>query len=68
MVRPRIHEPGSRVSSAVRIPRDLHDRLKAEAERRCIGMNLLMTAVLDYALADFESEALLSPLPGDPGA
>ena len=48
MPRPKIHHE-ERVTTALRVPRVLHDRLKEAAQDRQVGINLLaVTAIEDY--------------------
>jgi predicted transcriptional regulator len=48
--RPRLYEE-RRVSTAARIPEDIHRRLRAAAEERDVSVNLLITRALDEYLA-----------------
>lgn len=45
MARPRVYE--NRVTTAVRLPEDLHDRLKQAADERDVSVNYLMTKAVD---------------------
>jgi hypothetical protein len=48
MARPRVYET-RRISTAVRLPSELHARLRDEADRRQVSANLLVErAVADY--------------------
>jgi hypothetical protein len=48
MARPKVHHE-ERVTTALRVPRVLHDRLKAAAEERQVGVSLLaVKALQDY--------------------
>lgn len=48
MPRPKIHHE-ERVTTALRVPKGLHDRLKTAAEERQVGLNLLaVKAIEDY--------------------
>lgn len=46
MARPKIHHE-ERVTTALRVPRGLHDRLKCAAEERQVGLNLLAVKALE---------------------
>ncbi len=48
MARPRVH--GERVTSAVRIPVDLHERLQQTAYDRDTSINHLMVKAAEYYL------------------
>ena len=50
MARPKVHHE-ERVTTALRIPKDLHERLKAAAEERQVAVNLLAVKALDDYLA-----------------
>ena len=48
MPRPKIHHE-ERVTTALRVPKPLHERLKEAAANRQVGVNLLaVTAIEDY--------------------
>jgi hypothetical protein len=48
MARPRVYEE-NRVTTALRLPESLHDRLRDQADRRDVSVNLLATkAIRDY--------------------
>jgi predicted HicB family RNase H-like nuclease len=46
MARPKVHHE-ERVTTALRVPRGLHDRLKSAAEERQVGVNLLAVKALE---------------------
>jgi len=48
--RPRVHQE-KRVTTAIRIPESLHDRLREAALDRDVSVNLLVTRALDDFLA-----------------
>ncbi len=45
-----------RVSTAVRLPADLHRRLVAQAEQRDVSVNLLVTKALERVLPTWEQQ------------
>ena len=48
MARPRVYEE-NRVTTALRLPESLHDRLRDQADRRDVSVNLLATkAIRDF--------------------
>lgn len=49
MARPKTHEV-KRVTTAVRLPQPLHERLAAEAEKRQVSTNLLVTKAIEVYL------------------
>ncbi len=49
MGRPRVHQE-ERVTTAVRVPKTLHDRVRAVADERQVGMNLLVVRALEEYL------------------
>jgi hypothetical protein len=57
MARPRIH--GKRVSTALRLPIELHERLATVAAERDTSINHLMVKAADHYLSH-----VLRPLPG----
>lgn len=38
--------PADRIETTIRLPRELHDQLSAEAERKGISLNALLTMIL----------------------
>jgi predicted HicB family RNase H-like nuclease len=46
MARPKVHQ-GDRITTAVRIPRELHDRLRQAADDRQVSVNLLLVKALE---------------------
>ena len=46
MARPKVHQE-PRVTTALRVPRDLHERLKLAAEERQVAVNLLAVKALE---------------------
>jgi predicted HicB family RNase H-like nuclease len=44
--RPRVHDE-ERVTTAVRVPRGLHDRVRAAADERQVAVNLLVVKALE---------------------
>jgi predicted HicB family RNase H-like nuclease len=48
MARPKVYDE-RRVTTAIRLPESLHDRLRAEADARQVSVNYLVT----HALADY---------------
>jgi predicted HicB family RNase H-like nuclease len=46
MARPKVHHE-ERITTAVRIPKDLHERLRDAADERQISVNLLVVKALD---------------------
>ncbi len=56
MARPR--EFDDRVSTTLRIAPELLERLQDEANRREIGRNKLLVALLEWALPDYENEEI----------
>lgn len=61
--RPRVHNE-SRITTAVRLPESLHERLKAAALDRDVSVNLIVTRALSEFLDDLvPSEALFSSPP-----
>ena len=46
MARPKVHQE-PRVTTALRVPRDLHERLKLAAEERQVAANLLAVKALE---------------------
>lgn len=55
MARPKVHHE-KRVSTAIRIPESLHDRLREAADERDVSVNLLATRALSEFL-----DSLISP-------
>ena len=49
MGRPRVHDE-ERVTTAVRVPKTLHDRVRAAASERDVGVNLLVVRALEEYL------------------
>jgi predicted HicB family RNase H-like nuclease len=49
MGRPRVHTE-DRVTTAVRVPKTLHDRVRAAAQERQVGVNLLVVRALEEYL------------------
>jgi predicted HicB family RNase H-like nuclease len=49
MGRPKVYEE-PRVATAVRLPADLHERLRAEATRRQVSANLLVEKAISVYL------------------
>ncbi|MCU1426777.1 MAG: hypothetical protein JWL83_777 [Actinomycetia bacterium] len=49
MGRPRVHQE-ERVTTAVRVPKTLHDRVRAAADERQVGVNLLVVRALEEYL------------------
>lgn len=49
MARPKTHEV-KRVTTAVRLPQPLHERLTAEADKREVSTNLLVTKAIETYL------------------
>jgi predicted HicB family RNase H-like nuclease len=49
MGRPRVHEE-ERVATAVRVPKTLHDRARAAAQERQVGVNFLVVRALEEYL------------------
>jgi predicted HicB family RNase H-like nuclease len=49
MARPKTHQV-KRVTTAVRLPEPLHERLTTEAERREVSTNLLITKAVENYL------------------
>jgi hypothetical protein len=47
--RPRVHDE-ERVTTAVRVPKTLHDRVRAAASERQVGVNLLVVRALEEYL------------------
>jgi predicted HicB family RNase H-like nuclease len=47
--RPRVHQE-ERVTTAVRVPKTLHDRVRAAADERHVGVNLLVVRALEEYL------------------
>lgn len=56
MSRPKRYQE-ERVSTAVRLPRDLHDRLKGCAEDRDVSANWLLTRALSTFLDSLQEDA-----------
>ncbi|MGZ8752786.1 MAG: toxin-antitoxin system HicB family antitoxin [Acidimicrobiia bacterium] len=50
MARPRIHDE-ERIATAVRLPRSLHEQLRAAADERQVAANLLIVKALETFLA-----------------
>jgi predicted HicB family RNase H-like nuclease len=46
MARPRIH-PDDRVTTAIRIPKELHEQLRQAAEERQLSVNYLVVKALE---------------------
>lgn len=46
--RPKVHD--DRVSLSVRLPRELHQQLRAEAEHRVVSVNLLVVKAIQAYL------------------
>ena len=46
MGRPRVHDE-DRVTTAVRVPRALHDRVRAAADERQVAYNLIVVKALE---------------------
>jgi predicted HicB family RNase H-like nuclease len=59
--RPRIHHE-ERVTTAVRLPRSLHERLRAAADERQVAANLLVQKALEDYLRRLRPVADLAPL------
>mgnify|MGYP001601224323 CR=1 FL=1 len=55
MTRPRRNRP-DRVSTAVRLDPDIHARLRAEADRRLVSVNLLISKAVEKALTEWEPQ------------
>jgi predicted HicB family RNase H-like nuclease len=49
VARPRVHQE-ERVATAVRVPKTLHDRVRAAALERQVGVNLLVVRALEEYL------------------
>jgi predicted HicB family RNase H-like nuclease len=49
MGRPRVHHE-ERVATAVRVPKTLHDRVRAAAQERQVGVNFLVVRALEEYL------------------
>ena len=49
MGRPRVHDE-ERVATAVRVPKTLHDRVRAAAQERQVGVNFLVVRALEEYL------------------
>jgi predicted HicB family RNase H-like nuclease len=49
MGRPRVHTE-DRVTTAVRVPKTLHDRVRAAAHERQVGVNFLVVRALEEYL------------------
>jgi predicted HicB family RNase H-like nuclease len=49
MGRPRVHAE-DRVTTAVRVPKTLHERVRSVAEERQVGVNFLMVRALEEYL------------------
>lgn len=49
MSRPRV-EPRDRISTALRLPRELHEALSVEAEARDVSFNWFVCRLLDDAI------------------
>ncbi len=49
MARPRVYEE-QRVTTAIRIPKSLHDKLHEAAEQRDVSVNLLVLKAIDAYL------------------
>ena len=49
MARPQVH-PVDRVTTAIRIPKELHERLQQAAADRRVGLNLLVNWALEEYL------------------
>lgn len=63
MARPRIHHE-KRVTTAVRLPESLHDRVKEAADDRDVSVNLLVTKALEEYLDRLvPAEEILSTRP-----
>lgn len=58
--RPRVarRAPEDLVPLSVRIPRELHERLAAQAEKRMVGLSYLAGRALAKFLTDLESDEL----------
>ena len=57
MGRPRVYDE-DRIATAVRIDRDLHERLLAEAQRREVSTNRLINRMIADMLPEYETEAV----------
>jgi hypothetical protein len=57
MGRPREYDE-ERTTTTLRISTDLLGRVNAEADRRELGRNKLMLALIEWALPDYEGETL----------
>jgi predicted HicB family RNase H-like nuclease len=50
--------PDDRVSTAIRLDRDTHERLAKQAERRDVSVNWLITKAVERALPAWEEQDL----------
>jgi predicted transcriptional regulator len=56
MARPKVYDE-DRVSTAVRLPASLHDRLRREASDRRVSANLIVEKAVEAYLGDRRSSA-----------
>jgi predicted HicB family RNase H-like nuclease len=60
MARPRVYEE-ERVTTAVRIPRTTHQRLRAEAMQRDVSVNYLIVRAVERYFEDLPAPEPSSP-------
>ena len=51
-----------RIQTQIRLPRELHERLRYQATERMVSMNLLMEKAIEASLVDWE-KAIKPPAP-----
>lgn len=54
MPRLRQYEEGDRIQTQIRLRRDLHERLRYQAEQRMVSVNLLMEKAIEVSMLELE--------------